>query len=230
MTKADDDCLKRYRALQIRHPDWFDNTPDCPIRILLDSSEIRHAQRAVRIERAAQRLSTDDLRVGLLAEDHYIGAVVRDAVMFSDGRYGLYNRVIASGGVAVLPILPDGIALIHIFRHPPRRWFLEAPQGLLLPGANPAEQAQRELMEEMGAEASDVVPLGVVYTSTAMTSECLKLFAARIAGVGEPQREEGIDSIRVIPKADIDQFILDGSICDGSTTTLITRSRLRGLL
>ena len=175
-------------------------------------------------------MSTLDLRVGLLAEDVYVGYVVRDAVRFANGRLGLYNRVIASGGIAVLPILGESIALIRIFRHAPRRWSLEAPQGFVPDGADPAEETRRELMEEIGAPATELIPLGVVYTSTALTSENLKMFAARISSVGRPQRSEGIDSISIISKREINDLLFDGTICDGPTTTLITKARLHGLL
>jgi hypothetical protein len=56
------------------------------------------------------------------------------------------------------------------------------------------------------------------------------MFAARIPFVGKPQRSEGIDSIRVIAKREINDLLLDGTICDGPTTTLITQARLRALL
>ena len=225
-----DICLSRYRALQATHPELFGNPPGCPTRLLLGSHEIRQAQASVHAERSGQGMSTSDLRVGLLAEDDYVGYIVRDAVRFSNGRLGLYNRVIASGGIAVLPILGDNIALIRIFRHAPRRWSLEAPQGFVPEGEDPAAETRREVTEEIGAEVTELIPLGIVYTSTALTSENLKLFAARVPSVGEPQRSEGIDSIRVIDKREIDGLLLDGTICDGPTTTLITKARLRGLL
>lgn len=226
----DDECLRRYQRTQDDFPDWFDNPANCPTHILTDRDDICAAQQAVYAERHAAGFQTDDLRVGVLAEDHYMGKLIRDAVRFADGKLGLYNRVVATGGVVVLPILADGIALIRIFRHGPRRWSLEAPQGLLLPNSDPKDEARRELIEEMGATVEEVVPLGIVYTSTALTSENLKMFAARISAVGKPQRSEGIDSIHRIAKADIDRLVLDGTICDGPTMSLILRSRQRGLL
>ena len=226
----DDRCLRRYRALEAIHPDWFVNEPGCPTWILRDDAEIRKCQAAVLKERLAAGWAAEDLRVGVLGEDEYMGHVVRDAVRFSDGRYGLYNRVITTGGIVVLPILGDSIALIRIFRHPARRWFLEAPQGHLPDGTDPVEEARRELEEEMGATATEMIPLGVVYTSTGLTSENLKMFAARITGTGEPQRSEGIESIHTIDKAEIDKLVLDGTICDGPTMSLIIRARAHGLL
>jgi ADP-ribose pyrophosphatase len=223
-------CLQRYHAFGRQRPELFENPPACPTNILLEAEQIERARSYVRLEREAAGFPTADLRVGLLAEDHYIGHIVRDAVRFSDGSLGLYNRIISTGGVVVLPILNEGIALIRIFRHAPRRWMLEAPQGLVLPDADPIEEARRELLEEMEAPADALWALGKVYTSTAMTSESLHVVAARITQIGTPQRSEGIDSVRFIPKPYIDSLLLDGTICDGPTTTAITRSRLRGLL
>jgi ADP-ribose pyrophosphatase len=223
-------CLRRYEALQAEQPDLFDNPPDCPTRILLQREEIDKAKQSARANRAAQGMATHDLRVGLLADDAYIGYIVRDAVRFSDGTLGLYNRIIASGGITVLPIIGDAIALIRIFRHAPRRWFLEAPQGFLPQGADPAEVAREELMEEIGAPVTELTAMGIVYTTTAMASESLHMFAARIAHTGAPQTAEGIAGIRIVPKGEIDGLLRDGSICDGPTTSLITHARLRGLL
>ncbi len=223
-------CLERYRAFQAENSEFFRNPPGCPTQILFDPDEIEKARKFVVAERRDAGHPTLDTRVGVLGEDHYMGAVVRDAVRFSDGRYGLYNRVVATGGIVVLPIIGADIALIHIFRHAARRWFLEAPQGLILPGNDPMEEARRELLEEMDAPSTELVPLGVLYTSTALTSENLKMFAARITKVGEPQRSEGITGIRVIAKDEIDRLLIDGTICDGPTTSLIAQSRIRGLL
>lgn len=229
--RSDEQCLRRYYELRTAEPRHFDNLEGCPTKILFAADEIEQAQNDVRRERAAAGWPVDDLRVGILAEDPYIGYVVRDAVRFYGGKLGLYNRIVASGGIVVLPLLPDGsIALIQIFRHAARRWFLEAPQGFFLEGSDPIEEARRELIEEMGATVEELVPLGVVYTSTAMTSENLKMFAAKISTTGAPQRTEGIESVRTIAGADIDRLVDDGTICDGPTMSLVTRARIRGLL
>lgn len=226
----DDDWLQRYRSLRVSQPELFSNPAGCPTEILFEMDDIRDAQRKVLVERQRAGWPTNDLRVGVLAEDPYLGYVIRDAVRFSDGKAGLYNRVVACGGIAVMPILGDSIALIRIFRHAARRWFLEAPQGMLTPGIDPIDEARRELIEEMGAEVAEIIPLGRVYTSTGLTSENLNAFAAKINAIGEPQRSEGIESIRVIEPAEIDRLVLDGTICDGPTMSLILHARLRGLL
>jgi ADP-ribose pyrophosphatase len=229
---ASDDaaCRRRYKALRAAQPQLFVNLPGCPIEILFEETEIRDAQMSALARRSAEGLPTHDLRVGLLGDDAYIGHVVRDAVRFSDGTAGLYNRVVASGGIAVLPILGDAIVLIRIFRHAPRRWFLEAPQGFMPEGRDAADVTRRELMEEIGASVTELIPFGELYTSTALTSERLKMFGARISGTGAPQASEGIEEMRVIPKAEIDALIGNGTICDGPSLSLIMHARLRSLL
>jgi ADP-ribose pyrophosphatase len=223
-------CLRRYWSLRTAEPALFENVPGSPTQILLDAGEIGSAQRSVRVEREAWGTSTADLRVGVLAEDQYVGHVIRDAVRFSDGRYGLYNRVVTPGGVLVLPIIGNDIVLIRIFRHAPRRWFMEALQGLCPRGVDPVAQAHQELSEEIGATASELVPLGAVHTSTALTSETLDIYAARITAMGLPQRSEGIDSIHRVPNEQVDSAVRDGSICDGPTIAAILRARLHGLI
>ena len=223
-------CLQRYHALRQEQPGLFVNPVGCPTEILVTAAEIREAQAAVAVERRTAGMATVDLRVGVLAEDPFIGHVIRDAVRFSDGRYGLYNRVVVGGGVLVLPILVGAVALVHIFRHASRRWFYEAPQGLVSRGADAVDDARRELIEETGAYPTEMIPLGTVHTSPPLATEALHVFAARIAAPGAPQRSEGIDRIRIVPNGEIDKLVLDGTICDGSTTTALMRARIRGLL
>src|SRR5688572_33019831 len=88
----DDYVLQRYRALLAAAPPLFQSPDDCPIRILLETDQIQEAQRFAGSERAAAGWRADDLRVGVLADDVYIGHIVRDAVAFPGGRLGLYNR------------------------------------------------------------------------------------------------------------------------------------------
>ena len=92
----DEYVLQRYRALLAADPTLFQSPDDCPIQILLEADQIQEAQRFAGSERAAAGWRSDDLRVGVLADDVYIGHIVRDAVAFPGGRLGLYNRVIAT--------------------------------------------------------------------------------------------------------------------------------------
>lgn len=230
MAQFDDrDCLGRYRHLMRARPELFANPQGALIEIVATSTDMERAQHQEMERRRRNGLPSDDVRVGVLAADHYLGWLVRDAVRFPDGRFGVYNRVLTGAGGVVLPLLPDGVALIQIFRHAARRWFLEAPGGSFDEGADPRNEARREMQEEIGAEASDLIDLGTVATSPGLTSETLQLFAARISQIGQPERGEGIGAIRIVPYHAIGDAVLAGEINDGPTIAAILRARLKGL-
>lgn len=218
--------MKLYYKLLRSKPELFGNSEGAQIKILHEENDIRLAQKFVKKERVNKNWDTNDLRVGVLASDPYLGYLVRDAVAFSDGKYGLYNRVISIGGVIVLPILNNSIVLINIFRHSSRRSFLEAPQGHIVSENNLENDVRRELQEEIGSEPVIIEPLGKIYTSTGLTSERLKAFTAEITSIGLPQREEGITDIIVIPNSEIDDYVKLGIICDGPTLSVIYLARL----
>src|SRR5581483_10477600 len=114
------DSLTRYRLLMERRPDSFTNPQGEIYTILREDIDIARAQRDAAAARRAQGLSADDIRVGVLADDPYL-LLVRDAVRFADGAFGLYNRIMVPSGAAVLPIMDGRIVLIERFRHGTRR-------------------------------------------------------------------------------------------------------------
>ncbi|RTH20938.1 ADP-ribose pyrophosphatase, partial [Thermus scotoductus] len=60
----------------------------------------------------------------------------------------------------VLPVTDKATALlIRQYRHPTGKFLLEIPAGKVDPGETPLEAAQRELLEEVGAEARRFFPL-----------------------------------------------------------------------
>jgi ADP-ribose pyrophosphatase len=223
------DCFDRYRVLMRTRPNLFVNPLGGLIGILTNPDEVTAARQQEIERRSRSSLPVDDLRVGVLATDHYLGWLVRDAVRFSDGSMGLYNRVLTGPGGLVLPLLPTGVALIQIFRHAARRWFLEAPGGSFDQGEDFRNEVRREMHEEIGANAMELVELGSVATSPGLTNETLSLFAARIDRVGHPETAEGISGIRIVPFAGLDDLILNGDINDGPTIVAIMRARLKGL-
>jgi ADP-ribose pyrophosphatase len=223
------DCLDRYLALVRDRPERFIN-PDGEIcEILLDPQLMDRARREALDRRRAERLPADDTRVGVLAVDPYL-LLMRDAVRFADGSYGLYNRLMVPSGAAILPVLGSTIALLHRFRHGTRRWHIEAPRGSFSGVGTLAEEAERELLEEIGAKPSELVDLGELHSTTGCLDEAHQLYLARIAAVGAPDKHESIESIKVLPIPAVERLIADGQITDGPTLALFLRARLRGYL
>lgn len=226
---SDEECLRRYRALAAQRPEQFVNPPGDIYEILLDPDRMAHAQAEAARHRLGEGLSARDTRVGILAEDPYL-MVLRDAVRFADGSYGLYNRLMVPSGAAILPILDAGIVLLNRFRHGTRRWHLEAPRGSFSGVGTRADEARRELFEEIGAEAAEMIDVGQLHSTTGCLDEEHQLFVAKIAAIGLPDRHEAIQSLEVLPTARVEALIADGTITDGPTLALFLRGRLLGHL
>lgn len=223
------DCLDRYAAEVRARPQRFVNPPGDIYEILLEPARIEHARTEAAAKRRTEGLSAEDTRVGVLAEDPYL-LVMRDAVRFADGSYGLYNRLIVPGGAAILPILDGAVALLHRFRHGTRAWHLEAPRGSLSGIGTGEDEARRELLEEIGAHATEMIDLGELHATTGCLDETHRLYLARIPSIGRPDQHEAIASIRILPIAELEQLIANGTITDGPTLALFLRARLRGHL
>ena len=223
------DCMDRYRALVSDRPERFRNPDGDIYEILLDEQQIDRARRDAHSQRCADGLAAEDTRVGVLAVDPYL-VVMRDAVRFADGSYGLYNRVMVPRGAAILPVLGSSIALLHRFRHGTRRWHIEAPRGVFSGVGTLADEARRELLEEIGSTPSELIQLGELHPTTGCLDEELQLYFARIETVGRPEKHEAIESIKVLPIPAVERLIADGEITDGPTLALFLRARLRGYL
>ncbi len=207
-------------------------TPDC-IEILCADDEIKEAQAG-----RARYLLQHDLpdayaEVGVLHENEFF-IVVRDAVRFPDQSLGTYIRIVmrdeTSPGVVVLPVLNHRIVLVRHFRHATREWHLEIPRGFGEKDLPPAENARKELREEIGASVLRLEPLGQVHVNTGLTSEFAELFLAEIDAVKQTDTHEGIrDTCLVEPEA-LENMIRSNEVTDSFTLAAFVRTRLKGLL
>ena len=211
-----------YEDLRRKHPEMFVNAPG-GIEILLDPIDIE----------AARRSTGPDEPVGVVYADRFI-TVVRDAVRFPDGSLGLYVRTLPAGGapgVVVLPLIGTGsdIVLVEHYRHATRAWHLEAPRGMGEAGEGGPANAIRELEEELGVRAGELISLGTVHADSGLLGGHAELYAARIPGVGTLDRAEGIRRAVVMPFSRAEELIGQGDITDGFTIAVVTRARLAGL-
>ncbi|MEU2548456.1 NUDIX hydrolase [Streptomyces roseolus] len=204
--------VRRYERLREERPELFRNDPG-GIEILTDPAAVEAAG-------------------GVVYQDRYL-LLVRDPVRFPDGRPGAYLRAlapVAEPGCVVLPLLDGGVVLIEHYRHATRSWHWEVPRGFGTAGLSGAENAAKELGEEIGARVRELVPLGEVHPDTGLLGDRALLFAAYVDGVGRLAGGEGIRAARTVPFAEAEAMVADGRITDGFTLAVLTRARLAGLV
>lgn len=117
--------------------------------------------------------------------------------------------------INIIPLTKDDeVVLIEQYRHGVEEVSLEIPGGMVDPGETPAETAARELFEETGYEASEVLFLGKTRPNPAIQNNWIHTFLAH--GV-EYRREPLNDStertrVRLVPLARIPSLIAGGQI------------------
>lgn len=147
-----------------------------------------------------------------------------------------YSFLKINPGVCVLPVIGAGkkaqTVLIRQYRFPVGSWQTELPAGAIDPGEQPKAAAARELAEETGYTARELVDLGLFHPSPGSTDETIYLFLTRC----EPR--EG--SLHLDPAEDIrhrrasveelERLIADGEFCHGAGIAAWARAKTRGLL
>jgi ADP-ribose pyrophosphatase len=107
-----------------------------------------------------------------------------DQVRFPDGRVGEQEIVRHTGASVVLPFLSDPhgedpqMLLIQQYRYATDGYLFELPAGRPNEGESPADCAARELREETGCVAEQMVPLIHAWSTPGFTDERLHFFAA----------------------------------------------------
>jgi len=117
--------------------------------------------------------------------------------------------------INVIALTPDrDVLLLKQYRWGVEGFTVEIPGGMCDPGESPLESARRELREETGHEAAELVELGWVYPNPAVQSNrCYTYLARDVRRVGEPTPDpnEAFEQLQV-PLADIPKMIATGEI------------------
>lgn len=106
------------------------------------------------------------------------------------------------------------VIMVRQYRHGVRKVTLELPGGLAEPPDTPEEAAGRELLEETGYEAGELVLLGKAHPQPAvMDNYCYSYLAKEVKRRGEPRLEATEDlEVVFVPLERVMQLILNGEI------------------
>jgi ADP-ribose pyrophosphatase len=146
--------------------------------------------------------------------------VVRKFITNRSGTQLERHIVVHPGAVVILPILSDGrVVLIRQSRVAvDEDDLIELPAGTIEPGEEPLVTARRELMEETGYRAGELIPIMKFYTSPGFVKEEMRLYKATklTAGPMALDEDEKIEPLLVeVPHAM--KMVFSGAIRDAKT-------------
>jgi len=118
-------------------------------------------------------------------------------VELDNGEVAIREYIRHSGGVGIVPVIDDHVILIRQFRISIERELIELPAGRLEPNEEPVSCAARELEEEVGYRAKDLIPIASYFASVGNSNERMYLFLALDLEKTE-QRLESDERIREI--------------------------------
>jgi 8-oxo-dGTP pyrophosphatase MutT (NUDIX family) len=121
--------------------------------------------------------------------------------------------------VNVIPLTPcREVVMVRQYRHGVREVTLEIPGGIVdEDDRHPRESAKRELLEETGYEADELVHLGTVQAQPALqNNRCHTFLALEAVPVSEPNPDPGEDlRVVTVPLAEIPRRIRADEINHG---------------
>jgi ADP-ribose pyrophosphatase len=148
-----------------------------------------------------------------------------DDVIRPDGAPGTHSIVRLKSGVSVLALDEnDTVYLTEEFHYAVGRTLLEVVSGGIEAGEAPSAAARRELEEELGISAGELVDLGACDPLSSVIVAPVQLFLARRLSFGAAS-PEGTEHIccRRVPLAEAVQMVLDSRITHAPTCVLILK-------
>lgn len=104
------------------------------------------------------------------------------------------------------------LAMVRQYRYSVGSWQLELPAGGIERGETPREAAARELAEEVGLVADELIDLGMVYPSVGSTDERCHIFAGKSTGTCARNLDRGEQTeLVLLSRQEVEQMIDDGS-------------------
>jgi len=165
----------------------------------------------------------------------YEGRVVKlnvETFALPNGGSATIEVVRHPGAAAVVPLTARGtVLLIRQFRHAAGGFIVEVPAGKLDDGEIPETCARRELQEEAGVLAGELVRLGSILTTPGFTDEVIHLFLAReLSPAVQALEADEVLTVEEVDWARAVKMCVDGELRDAKSicAILLADAFLRG--
>ena len=214
--------MNEYFELISARPELFKNIDNkTSIKILTAPDKIMYV---------AKQLKTN---IGIVYKDKYI-YILRDAVIFPNGEYGTYIRIVhveKDAGVILVPVFNNKVLLINHYRHALLSYSWELPRGFAEKGLSIEENAKKELYEECGLQCVKCEILGQVAPDSGIMSSkpYVLLMHVEDNAVTLNDKHEGISEYKWLDHYDIREMINGNKIQDTYTLSafMITYSMFK---
>lgn len=135
------------------------------------------------------------------------------------GRERDYDLVEHGNSVTIVPVDASGqVYFVDQHRVGSNSMLLELPAGMLDAGEDPLEGARREIREEIGMDAEQIIPLGGFYLAAGYSDEYLFAYLAKglFASPLDPDEDEFINLVTMPAEAALEKAFA-GEFHDGKT-------------
>ena len=154
-----------------------------------------------------------------------------DTVRLQNGRETTREIVDHDPSICVVPVdAESNVLLVRQYRKPAGSFLLEVPAGGIEPGEEPEAAARRELQEEIGHTAGNLVALAGFWLAPGWCSEYMHAFlATELAPANlDSDEDEFIEVVRAPLAAAVD-LIATGEVQDAkSVASLLLAMRVLG--
>ena len=139
----------------------------------------------------------------------------------------IYTRAKRKNYSTIVPFVSDNeILVIKSYRHLINSYQIEAPSGYIDPGETPIEAASRELKEETGYRANNIISLGSYTLDYTMFEQTGNLFVGYDL-VDEKRKQLGMMEIietAILTIDEIKKLLYDGKILNASSIVAFYKS------
>lgn len=151
--------------------------------------------------------------------------LVVDLVRHRDGTLHPYERLlktVTGSSVVIVPHRGEKLVLLKQFRHALGDYQYCFPRGFAEEGLQPAENAKKEISEELGCECTDLQLLGRMVADSGICGEPVWVYGCQVDQPAVAQFYENITGCIEVTVEEITQMVRDGKINDGFTLSAMT--------